>query len=137
MLFLILTYDTNYGKIHKIFYKNLIYDRSKQQKKKEKEKKIFMKTGRSDNLNSRGRELFEQLRDLRTIIAKEENVPSYIVFADKTLLDMCVKAPLTKEEMLKVAGVGENKYAHYGERFLDAIREYTGGTREKFYFDEE
>ncbi len=96
-----------------------------------------MKTGRSDILNSRGRELFEQLRELRTIIAKEENVPSYIVFADKTLRDMCVKAPLTKEEMLKVAGVGENKYAHYGERFLDAIREYTGGAREKFYFDEE
>lgn len=95
-----------------------------------------MKTGRSDNLNSRGRELFEQLRELRTIIAKEENVPSYIVFADKALLDMCVKAPLTKEEMLKVAGVGENKYARYGERFLDAIREYTGGVHEMFYFDE-
>ena len=96
-----------------------------------------MKTGRSDNLNSRGRELFEQLRELRTIIAKEDNVPSYIVFADKALLDMCVKAPLTKEEMLKVAGVGENKYARYGERFLYAIREYTGGAREKFYLDEE
>ena len=96
-----------------------------------------MKTGRSDILNSRGRELFEQLRELRTIIAKEENVPSYIVFADKTLLDMCVKAPLTKDEMLKVAGVGENKYEHYGERFVDAIQKYTGGAREKFYFDEE
>ena len=96
-----------------------------------------MKTGRSDNLNPRGRELFEQLRELRTIIAKEENVPSYIVFADKALLDMCVKAPLTKEEMLEVAGVGENKYTRYGERFLDAIREYTGGTHEKLYFDEE
>lgn len=133
----VLTYDADYGKIHKIFYINLIGERNKQQKKKEKEKKIFMKTGRSDILNSKGLELFEQLRELRTIIAKEENMPTYIIFADKTLQDMCVKTPLTKEEMLKVAGVGENKYAHYGERFLDAIREYTGGVHEKFYVDEE
>lgn len=95
------------------------------------------KTRRSDILNSRGLELFEQLRELRTTIAREENMPPYIIFADKTLVDMCVRAPLDKKEMLKVTGVGENKYARYGERFLDAIREYTGGIREKFYFGEE
>ena len=92
---------------------------------------------RSDILNSRGLELFEQLRELRTTIAKEENMPPYIIFADKTLVDMCVRTPFKKEEMLKVTGVGENKYIRYGERFLEAIREYTGGVREKFYFGEE
>lgn len=88
---------------------------------------------KSDTLNSRGMELFEQLRELRTAIAKEESVPSYIVFPDKSLVDMCIKVPLDKEEMLKVSGVGENKYDRYGERFLDLIREYTGGVHEKFY----
>lgn len=109
-----LTYGSNYSMIKSI-----------KDRKKEKEKKIFMKT-------DKGQELFEQLRNLRTIIAKEENMPPYIIFADKTLQDMCVKAPLTKEEMLKVAGVGEKKYARYGERFLDAIREYMGDVSKKF-----
>lgn len=92
------------------------------------------KARRSDTLNSRGLELFEQLRELRTTIAREEGMPPYIIFADKSLVDMCIKVPLNKSDMLKVSGVGENKYARYGERFLDIIREYTGGVREKFYF---
>lgn len=82
---------------------------------------------RSDILNSRGLELFERLRELRTRIASEENLPPYIIFSDKTLVDMCVKAPFSREEMLQVSGVGENKYERYGERFLAAIAEYTGG----------
>lgn len=91
---------------------------------------------RSDILNSRGLELFEQLRMLRTEIAREKGLPPYIIFSDKTLVDMCVRAPLSREEMLRVSGVGENKFEQYGERFLDIIKEYTGGIREKFYFGE-
>ncbi len=91
---------------------------------------------KSDILNSRGLALFEQLRGLRTQIAREENVPPYIIFTDKTLVDMCVKLPFSRADMMKVSGVGENKYARYGERFLSAIEEYTGGIREKFYFGE-
>lgn len=91
---------------------------------------------KSDILNARGLELFEQLRELRTRIAREENVPPYIIFADKTLVDMCVKVPFSRADMMKVSGVGENKFARYGERFLGAIEEYTGGIREKFYFGE-
>lgn len=90
----------------------------------------------SDILNSRGLDLFECLRKLRMEIAKEESVPPYIVFSDKALADMCVKLPFNKEEMLQVNGVGENKYARYGERFLKEIQEFTGGVREKLYFGE-
>ena len=92
------------------------------------------KARKSDILNSRGLELFEQLRLLRTEIAREENVPPYIIFSDKTLVDMCVRVPLNKADMLEVSGVGENKYERYGERFLGSIADYTGGVREKFYF---
>lgn len=91
----------------------------------------------SDILNSRGLKLFEQLRSLRVQIAKEESVPPYIIFSDKTLVDMCVKTPFSKEEMLHVNGVGENKFARYGERFLQEINEFTSGVREKFYFGEQ
>jgi len=122
--------------------KRVIFRRAKMDEREEKKKAgekaaSGAKTRRSDILNSRGLELFEQLRELRTTIAKEENMPPYIIFADKTLVDMCVRAPLDKKEMLKVTGVGESKYNRYGERFLQSIREYTGGVREKFYFGEE
>ena len=66
--------------------------------------------------------LFETLRRLRAQIAKEEKVPPYIVFSDKTLTHMCIVKPEDKEEMLSVSGVGEFKYEKYGERFLEAIR---------------
>ena len=65
--------------------------------------------------------LFERLRALRTQIAREEKVPPYIVFSDKTLVDMCMKKPRTREEMLAVSGVGEFKYGKYGERFLQCV----------------
>ena len=100
------------------------------------QKRSASRLRKSDLLNSRGLELFEQLRECRTGIAREESLPPYIIFSDKTLVDMCVKAPLSREEMLWVSGVGENKYERYGEAFLRVIMEYTGGIREKFYFGE-
>ena len=92
------------------------------------------KNRRSDILNSRGLELFDCLRNLRTELAREQSVPPYIIFSDRTLMDMCVRTPLGKEEMLCVTGVGENKYEKYGERFLNEIRNFTGGVKEKLYF---
>ncbi len=65
--------------------------------------------------------LFEKLRALRMEIAREEKVPPYIVFSDKTLAHMCVVKPKSKQEMLTVSGVGQFKYEKYGERFLTCI----------------
>ncbi|MBR1743351.1 MAG: HRDC domain-containing protein, partial [Lachnospiraceae bacterium] len=86
------------------------------------------------DLNTRGFALFEKLRLLRLEMAKKENVPPYIVFNDKTLVHMCVLVPLSKEEMLQVSGVGENKLEKYGERFLEEIYAFTGGVKEKLYY---
>ena len=69
--------------------------------------------------------MFEKLRELRLEIAREESMPPYIIFSDKTLIDMAVKVPASKREMLNVSGVGENKYMKYGERFLSKIEECT------------
>lgn len=78
----------------------------------------------TDSLTSVGFRLFERLRQLRLIIAKEEGMPPYIIFNDKTLIDMCAKVPGSKEEMLSVSGVGENKFQKYGQRFMDEIAEF-------------
>ena len=77
-----------------------------------------------DSLTSSGFKLFDKLKELRLEIAREEKMPPYIVFNDKTLIDMCAKMPTTKSDMLNVSGVGENKYGKYGERFIDVIKEY-------------
>jgi len=45
----------------------------------------------------------------------------YIVFSDKTLIDMCEKLPLNAEAMLEVSGVGQNKLMKYGQRFVNEI----------------
>ena len=77
-----------------------------------------------DELDEKQKELYALLKAKRLEIAREENVPPYIVCTDRTLMDMCVKAPQTKEEMLRVSGVGENKFGKYGRQFLDCIAEF-------------
>ena len=74
-----------------------------------------------ESLTSAGFKLFDKLRELRLEIAREEGMPPYIIFSDKTLIDMAAKVPVSKSEMLAVSGVGENKYVKYGERFLELI----------------
>ena len=78
----------------------------------------------TDSLTKAGFELFENLRQLRLTIAREEGMPPYIVFNDKTLIDMCIKTPKDRESMLNVSGVGAAKYEKYGERFIDAISNF-------------
>jgi ATP-dependent DNA helicase RecQ len=65
--------------------------------------------------------LFSKLKELRLSIAREENVPAFVVFSDATLVDMCQKHPRTEEEMLSVSGVGNVKMERYGERFLEVL----------------
>jgi len=69
-------------------------------------------------------ELFEALRRRRSELAKEQRVAAYVVFADKTLIDMTRRKPATAAEMSAVHGVGEAKLRRYGETFLEAIRQH-------------
>ena len=98
-----------------------ITDEDKQPEKAAKTKK---KAKSVETLTSSGYKLFERLKKLRLEIAREESMPPYIIFSDKTLIDMAAKMPASKPEMLDVSGVGENKFAKYGERFLEVIEEY-------------
>ncbi len=93
--------------------------------RKAEEKKVpapAKKKARStDGLTGAVYKLFERLRQLRLTIAREEGMPPYIVFSDRTLIDMCAKLPGTEGEMLGVSGVGENKFRKYGKRFMEEI----------------
>ena len=78
---------------------------------------------KKESLTTVDDEIFEMFRVLRAKIAAKDEVPAYIVFSDKTLVDFVDKLPQTKDEMLGVNGVGEVKFERYGEEFLALCRE--------------
>ena len=64
------------------------------------------------------------LKDLRKKIAKEKNVPPFVVFQDPSLEDMTIQYPITVEELQNVAGVGQGKARRYGKPFVELIAQY-------------
>lgn len=75
----------------------------------------------TNDLSAEALIVFEALRGLRSQLAAKRNVPAYVVFADKSLLDMASKMPQTMSEMLDVHGVGQAKLDKFGQMFLDVI----------------
>ena len=101
--------------------------------RKEEEQSVRRrKAARMEELTEKGRALFEELRKLRAKLAGERSIPPYMVASDKTLRDMCIRIPLTAEEMLKVNGMGTRKLEQYGNPFLEKIREVTGGKTDSY-----
>jgi ATP-dependent DNA helicase RecQ len=80
------------------------------------------------------RDLFETLRSLRRRLADEQKVPAYVIFGDAALRDMARKKPSTRDEFMRVSGVGKKKCADYATVFLKAISQHVqanpGNTRE-------
>ena len=61
--------------------------------------------------------LFENLNKLRKEISQEENVAPYIIFSDLTLIELAEKKPKNRWEMLKIRGIGNQKFKNYGKDF--------------------
>ena len=80
------------------------------------------KKSAAESLEEGDRIIFERLRKVRTELAKENRLHPYMIFSDRTLAYMAVERPENKEEMLKISGVGQNKYEKYGQRFLDVLK---------------
>lgn len=72
----------------------------------------------SDDLEN---ELFAKLKAKRLEIAKAQNVPPYVVFHDKTLIEMIKTRPNSLAEMTKISGIGEAKANKYGKVFLEIV----------------
>ena len=68
--------------------------------------------------------LFSILKDLRKKIAKDNNLPPYVIFQDPSLEDMCTNYPITVEELANIQGVGIGKAQKYGKEFADVIKKY-------------
>lgn len=68
--------------------------------------------------------LFEMLKALRKKVAKEKDLPPYVIFQDPSLEEMATTYPTTKEEMAGVNGVGMGKVNKFGKEFLELIEKY-------------
>jgi len=68
-------------------------------------------------------DLFERLRNLRLELSREQEVPPYVIFHDKTLAAMAAHRPTDRQAFLQISGVGESKLERYGEAFLAVINE--------------
>ncbi|MBP1807560.1 DNA helicase RecQ [Rubellimicrobium aerolatum] len=65
--------------------------------------------------------LLSALKSHRRALAQAQNVPAYVVFTDKTLMEMAEKRPATLDEMARIGGVGAKKLDTYGRSFLEVI----------------
>lgn len=89
--------------------------------KEKKGKSAAAKRGGLDALSEADKQLFEQLRTLRKKLADEQDIPPYMVFSDKTLVELSALKPTTRDEMLAVSGIGEVKLERYAKAFLRVI----------------
>ena len=79
---------------------------------------------KSDVYRAVDTKLFTSLKELRLTIAKELKVPAFVIFADSSLVDMCLKLPTTKADFANVSGVGQVKIERFSERFLGVITDF-------------
>lgn len=92
-------------------------------KESRKSKKV-RPSGGADQLNEQQRQLLEHLKKLRNQLASRKGVPPYVIFMDRTLVDLCIHRPSNRKEFLNIYGVGESKAENYGDLFLEAIRDF-------------
>ena len=69
-------------------------------------------------------QLLQLLKDLRKKIAKQKNVPPFVVFQDPSLEEMCTHYPIAMDELKQISGVGNGKALKFGSPFLELIRKY-------------
>lgn len=69
-------------------------------------------------------ELFEALREVRKELADAKGVPPFVIFSDKSLVEMAVVRPVDSENFLTIHGVGLAKCGQYGDPFMNAVRKF-------------
>ncbi len=82
------------------------------------------KTSATAPVASGDRGLLDALKELRRDIAKTQNVPAYVVFADRSLLEMAAQKPRDLEQMRQIHGVGQAKLDRFGAAFLSVIGDF-------------
>lgn len=119
----LLTQDAEFGSL-KLTHKGWAVLKTKETVLGRLEEENIYKIPSPKNEPDYDRELFEILRKKRKELADAAHVPAYIVFSDKTLIDMASRYPKSREAFMDIHGVGEVKYENYGHIYLEIIRQY-------------
>lgn len=96
----------------------------KQESRKEARKALMKKEAEDFYGQEMNQPLFDALREARMELARQQNVPPYVIFHDKTLREMAVFKPTSRSALMEISGMGERKIERYGQVFLDVIRKY-------------
>jgi len=91
--------------------------------KVEERQDTHVRRGRGDR-DAGDNALFELLRQKRKMLADDADLPPYVIFPDKTLIEMATFFPQSRESLLQLHGVGSVKTKRYGQPFLDLICDY-------------
>ncbi len=85
-------------------------------------KKLIIGDANSPSMTTpEAKELLDSLRTLRNTLAKEQQVPAYAIFPDKTLLELACYRPQTAGELYAVSGLGDQKIFRYGNAIIDVL----------------
>lgn len=103
------------------YSKNKPADRFKKQDSPTYTNDKYIRLSSKEDLEGSDAELFEELRIFRRELAQKANVPPYVIFSDKVLLEMVHLRPTSLMELSNVPGVGAVKLQKYGRGFLEII----------------
>lgn len=121
----LLSVDTDYSRgIIKLTQKGRDFLLGKDTEKLMLRAPLITTTPETPTKTSLGEELFESLRKLRKELAEQRNVPPFIIFNDKTLLEMSRTMPQSLDMFGKISGVGQRKLEDLGAIFVNHIRTF-------------
>ena len=107
---------------------SLLKGESQLEVRKDREQKAKRTTSRErptvDWNDPKSEELWERLRELRLTLAREQEIPPYMIFHDSTLREMVEAQPKTDSDFFALSGVGKTKLDRYGERFICEIKDF-------------
>ena len=93
-------------------------------RKQTKEEKLVREKKQKSPVRPQDQPLWEALRSLRLELAEESGVPPFVIFHDSTLQEMVKKRPKTFDDIRRISGVGEQKLARYGQKYLNEIAKF-------------
>ena len=89
--------------------------------KRRKSRKNIFKTNKTQ-INDKI--LYDAISRLRTSLADSQNVPSYIIFSNKTIIHICKALPTKIDDLFDITGLGQNKIRKYGKYIIDVVNNY-------------
>lgn len=106
----------------KIYFRQDLVQKSKKGKKKTPE---TVGEALLNYATPRPQLLFDKLKEKRFEVARTQGIPPFVIFHDKTLMEMVESLPQNEEDFLEISGVGHSKLEKYGEIFLQILKEHS------------